>query len=170
MRTDKRIHIQDKIKKLGNKLGFLSYAEVGTGQERSSWVDVVWLDNRINGELFDGIIPFEQKNRKREKGKPSLDTDFVLPLIGFEIEDVSKDKPKHIKGSAANLDALGCLVGVILIYIKSDDSKELDNQKQKVLRYLTDTKPRTRIIVLTDKDLVLIENNITKRNLTSTSS
>jgi hypothetical protein len=171
METDKRVLIQDRIRNLGNKLGFLSYAEVGTGQERSSWLDVVWFDNRISGELFEGIKPIEQKVRKREGGKPSLDTDFMLPLIGFEIEDVSTSyKVKQIKGSATNLDSLGALVGVILIYINSNDKELLDSRKKKVLSYLTDMKPRTRILVLTDNDLYLIENNLTKRNLTSGSS
>ena len=150
METDKHLIIQDRIRNLGVKLEFLSYSEVGTGQERSSWIDVVWFDKRIKGEFFKDIVPLDQDSRIRKEGKPSLDTDFVLPLIGFEIEDVSDYKSKHIKGSAANLDSLGCLVGVIVIYNNGEDKQKLLEQRRNVLRYMTDMKTRTRIVVLTE--------------------
>ncbi len=160
---DKHSSIKDKIKKMGEKIGFVVYDEVGSGQARSSWPDVVWLDKRIKGEWFDGIVPVDQKGRKRKGGKPSLDTDFVLPVIGFEVDEVS-NSPKTIKGSASNLDTLSAQVGVIVLYsTKEKLSKQtFVDYKVNTYRYLIDMKPRTRIIVLTERELELIEINMNK--------
>jgi len=158
---DKHDEIKKKLIALGEKLEFIAYEEVGTGPARSSWPDVVWFDKRVKGEWFDGVIPVEQKGRQRKDGKPSLDTDFVLPVIGFEIDEVN-NSPKTIKGSASNLDALGAQVGVIVIYSATNDpsGKKLMDSKINTHRYLTDMKPRIRIVVLTELELEQVITNI----------
>lgn len=158
---DKHENIKNKLMNIGKKLGFLAFDEIGSGQERSSWSDVVWFDSRIKGEWFEGIIPVGQKNRKRKGGKPSLDTDFVLPVVGFEIDEASAS-PKIIKGSASNLETIGAQVGVIVIYSKLEKPSKQTflSPKINVFRYLVDMKPRIRIIVLTELELDTIEKNI----------
>lgn len=160
---DKHEDIKKELVIIGQKLGFLAFDEIGAGQEKSSWPDVVWFDNRIRGEWFDGIAPISQKDRKRKGGKPSLDTDFVLPLVGFEIDELSSS-PKTVKGSVSNLESLGVQVGVLVVYtrIVKPARQKLVNRKKHVLCYLTDMKPRIRIVVLTELDIERIGANIDK--------
>lgn len=165
---DKHKEIQNGLIELGKKRGFLAYGEIGSGQERSAWTDVVWFDERIRGEWFEGLKPLNVDSRKRTGGKPSLDTDFVLPIIGFEIERItiaSKTPAKPIKGSASNLETLGIAVGVIVLYAEEGKNtfQNLNAAKKKVLRYLIDMKPRIRIVVLTELELERIEANIDKK-------
>jgi len=66
-------------------------------------VDVIWFDDRFDFDPRKG----EKWSRVKTWRQP------VLPVVGFEIE--ASAGAKKLKGSVANLNDLGPLIGVIVI-------------------------------------------------------
>jgi len=139
---------------LGKKLGFQVGTEIQASD--SAWVDVVWFDNK-----FDfGPAKGEKWSRVKTWRQP------VLPVVGFEIEASAGAKP--LKGSIANLNDLGALMGVIVISEENIAKvrKRADSWSKKsdaeIWKYLLDdraiqwvyeARPFVRIVVVSEHEV-----------------
>jgi hypothetical protein len=119
----------EKLKILGEKLGFACAEEVATNGGR---VDLVWFHK------FRSDIPY---------------FDGKLPVVGFEIEASWRTR-KHIKGDLFNLLELSPACGVILFLSEGfKEDSELRGNVEAAKRYVGGFKGICRIVVLTEKEI-----------------
>ncbi|MBS7635667.1 hypothetical protein KEJ34_09380 [Candidatus Bathyarchaeota archaeon] len=133
---------------LGKKLGFEARTEVGASG--SAWVDVAWLDKRFRYGL-----------EKVHMWKYPL-----VAVVGFEVE--ANAESKQVKGSVANLENLGALLGVIVLTKENIDRMRRENKsdakkpegklweklKKFVERWISEARPKTRILIMTEDDVM----------------
>lgn len=113
--------ITDILVELGRRLGFRVGTEIQASD--SAWVDVVWFDER-----------FDFGPRKEEKwSKVKTWRQPVLPVVGFEIEASAGAKP--LKGSIANLNDLGAIMGVVVL-----SEENIAKMKRKGTRWSNETE------------------------------
>jgi len=138
---------------LGTKLGFNVGTEVQASD--SAWVDVVWFDNRFDFGPKKG----EKWSRVKTWRQP------VLPVVGFEIE--ASAGAKTLKGSVANLNDLGALMGVIVISEENIDkmrkraglwsrkpSSEIWKELvRRAIQWVHEARPIVRIVVMTEPEI-----------------
>lgn len=150
--------VTEKLARTGEKLGFDVFTEVEAA--KGYWPDIVWLDRRIPPKLF-GVE------------KPKLKEHFVLPLVGFEIEEKTYSE-KSIKGSIVNLEKLNVPVGVIVLSrrIIGTFIKEAKGDEQKAQarwkRWIQSIKglaksSSSRIVVMTDEEIDEIHERINQK-------
>jgi hypothetical protein len=118
-------------------------------------VDVVWFDNRFDFEPLKGDVWSRVKTWRQP----------VLPVVGFEIEASVVAKP--LKGSVANLNDLGALMGVIVV---SDENVErLKNRSnswrnksidevwrellRRIIQWVYEARPLVRVVVMTEPEI-----------------
>jgi len=138
---------------LGTKLGFRVGTEVQASD--SAWVDIVWFDAKFDFGPRKG----ERWSRVKTWRQP------VLPVIGFEIE--ASAGAKTLKGSVANLNDLGALMGVIVISEENIDkmrkradlwSRKSANEiwkelVRRAIQWIREAHPIVRIVVMTEPEI-----------------
>ena len=138
---------------LGRKLEFRVGTEIQASD--SAWVDVVWFDSRVDFGPEKG----ERWSRVKTWRQP------VLPIVGFEIE--ASAVAKRLKGSVANLNDLGALMGVIVISEENINEMrkraELWRRKstdevwkeliRRVIQWVYEARPIVRIVVMTEPEI-----------------
>jgi len=146
-------YVTEILVQLGRKLGF----EIGTEVQASdsAWVDVVWFDDRFDfGPKKEG-----RWVRVKTWRQP------VLPVVGFEIE--ASAGAKTFKGSVANLNDLGPLMGIIVISEENIDkmrkradlwSKKSTNEiwkelVRRAIQWVHEARPIVRIVVMTEAEI-----------------
>jgi len=139
---------------LGTKLGFRVGTEVQASD--SAWVDVVWFDVKFDFGPKKG----EKWSRVKTWRQP------VLPVVGFEIE--ASAGAKTLKGSVANLNDLGALMGVIVISEENIDkmrkradlwSRKPTNEiwkelVRRAIQWIHEARPIVRIVVMTEPEII----------------
>lgn len=145
--------VTDILVELGMKLGFRVGTEVQASE--SAWVDVVWFDDR-----------FDFGPRKEKKWfKVKTWRQPVLPVVGFEIEASAGAKP--LKGSIANLNDLGAIMGIVVIseeniakmrkkgtkWSNETDASIWMELLKRTIKWVGEARPIIRIVVMTEPEV-----------------
>jgi len=145
--------VTEILVELGKKLGFQVGTEIQASD--SAWVDVVWFDGRFDfghekGEKWAGVKTWLQP---------------VLPIVGFEVEASAGAKP--LKGSIANLNNLGALMGVIVVteeniakmrkkaglWSKKPDHEIWKELSRRTIQWVHEAKLPVRVVVMTEPEV-----------------
>jgi hypothetical protein len=167
MNTDglKKEEIYELLKRIGENLGYSAQREVNTGVSK---VDLVWFDRKIAVDLY----------RKPESKELAIEGTMLIPIVGFEVEEKTAVR-KILRGDIDSLNSLYPSLGVLVLssimkqahfkrQLKVTNSKEKATKRSekwfdtdiRFARKVASMNPFRRIIVLTDLDVVRLDERI----------
>ncbi len=164
--AEKHKEAQEKIKQLGERLGYVAFTEAIVVSGRTDVkVDMVWFDSRYKNLYGDN--------------EPNLQEKLCLVEVAFEVENFPDYTEWHnIQGCIGRIEATGANLGVIALPSKGEIQqriqqnpppgriwgKSAEDDIANVREWISRRHQRPRIIVLTLDEIETLLNKVQEQS------